>query len=106
MRIHDDVRKLVAFLGVRTTNRKGEVVPRFGGTGFFVSYPAPSHLPNLQFSYLVTARHVVDGLGGPFVIGVNDVSGTLELSDVDDAAWHYHWDDNVDKGLCTKIRWL
>lgn len=72
------------------------MVPLFGGTGFFISYPAPSHLPNLQFSYLVTARHVVDGLGGPFVIGVNDASGTLDLCDVDEAVWHYHWDDNVD----------
>jgi Trypsin-like peptidase domain len=96
MRLNDDCRRLVVFLGLRTTDKDGTIVPQFAGTGFFVSYPAPTYLPALRISYLVTARHVAEGLVGPFVIGVNNSSGALELCDVDEAVWQYHWDTSID----------
>src|SRR5437016_5630571 len=98
MRLHDDARKLVAFLGERITDSSGASVPRFGGTGFFVSYPAPDCL-DLRFPYLVTAAHVADRLAGPFVVGANEASGKFDLCDVDRAAWYRHPDPNVDVSL-------
>jgi hypothetical protein len=95
VRLHDDVRKLIVFLGFRTMGQSGESVPRFGGTGFFVSYPGPGQ-PNLRIPYLITARHVAEELVGPFVIGVNDSLGDLRLCDIDEAVWHYHPDQDVD----------
>jgi hypothetical protein len=109
MRLHDDVRKLVVFLGARTTDIDGVIVPLFAGTGFFVSYPAPSHLPSLRFSYLVTARHVAEALVGPFVIGINNSSGELEICDIDQAMWQYHWDHSIDVAVVeinvTEVDW-
>jgi hypothetical protein len=92
VRLHDDVRKIVAFLGARTTDATGASVPVFGGTGFFIYYPAAPDRPNVQFPYLVTAGHVAEALAGPFVVGINNAEGSLELLDVDEARWVYHLD--------------
>jgi hypothetical protein len=96
VRISDDVRKTVVFLGFRISGKDGESESRFGGTGFFVTYPgAPDH-PTLRISYLVTARHVAEELVGPFVVGLNNSLGDLQLCDVDAAVWSYHPDPEVD----------
>jgi hypothetical protein len=96
MRIGDDVRKLVAFLGFRAADDAGTLVPRYGGTGFLVAHPVTPDLPGIRITYLVTARHVAEALSSPFVIGINNVNGKLHLIDVDHADWIYHDDPSVD----------
>jgi hypothetical protein len=100
VRLHDDVRKIVVFLGWRTTGTDGQTIPKFGGTGFFVSVRC--EIPEVSFTYLVTCKHVaeaVEVLRTPFVIGFNDASGKMELKDIDDVRWYCHQDDNVDIAL-------
>jgi S1-C subfamily serine protease len=95
MRLHDDIRKVVVFLGLPAVG--DDAVPRFGGTGFFVSHPAPKQPDRFSFTYLVTARHVAESLGGHFVIGVNDTTTKkTDLVPVDCPTWSVHPDDNVD----------
>jgi hypothetical protein len=96
VRLHDDVRLLVAFLGFRTTNTAGVSVPKYGGTGFFVTYPISPDLPRLRLYYLITARHVAESLAGPFIIGITDATGASHIIDIDQANWSYHPDPNVD----------
>ena len=96
MRLHEDVRLLVVFLGFRTTDAAGVSVPKYGGTGFFVTHPVAPEMPRLRISYLITARHVAEALAGPFIIGINDATGVSHIIDIDQANWSYHPDPNVD----------
>lgn len=58
VRLQDDVRKIIVFLGFRTNDEKGSSTIAYGGTGFFVTY----HISNMRslFCYLVTCRHVAE----------------------------------------------
>jgi hypothetical protein len=96
MRLSEDARKLVAFLGFRTMGAGGVSVLKFGGTGFLVTHPVTPDLDRLRITYLVTARHVAETFAGPFVIGVNDALGHPHLIDIDEARWVYHEDPLVD----------
>jgi hypothetical protein len=84
MRVPDEMRKCVVFLGK-------EVGPEivYGGTAFFVS--VPSKEAPLSFLYLVTAKHCADALEGiEFWVRVNDKSGgVLELK-ADGIRWYRH----------------
>jgi Trypsin-like peptidase domain len=89
VRLQDDARKTVVFFGLKTKDKTGKIATVFGGTGFWIEHDG--------WSYLVTARHVAEGLGGPFVIGHNDEKGMrAEHDEMAAANWFYHPDPNVD----------
>lgn len=92
MRISDDLRKCVVYLGYRANGGSNQI--RAIGTGFFIHTGEPGG------SYLVTARHVVEGpdsLGSdPFEIRFNEKNGGGKLHLVDFARWVLHPDPNVD----------
>ena len=82
----------MVFFGLRTKDGAGNSVLRFGGTGFFVAFPAAPDPSSARFPYLVTAGHVAKALSGPFVIGINNTDGSLDPFDVDEGRWVYHPD--------------
>jgi hypothetical protein len=55
MRIPDDWMECVCFLCTRQSNGQYH----YGGTAFFISVPA-EHNPNLEFHYIVTAKHCIE----------------------------------------------
>ena len=65
MRLPDEVRKCVVFLGRREIAASGvtKFVPE--GTGFLLSYPSPS-FENFEMTFLVTAKHVAKELEPDF----------------------------------------
>lgn len=66
-----DVHKCVVFVGVPTTDKHGKLGMSFRGTAFLVAKPSET-ISGRHHSYLVTAKHVVDGLQGkPFTIRIN-----------------------------------
>ena len=89
VRLADDVRRSVAFLGCQSLAEPDRLDPVFG-TGFFVGWEG--------CCYLVTAGHVVDALKtnrddletGPFGIRLNDSSGNGRVEHQDSARFHYH----------------
>jgi hypothetical protein len=101
MRIPDEIRDCVVFLGKRVMRVGGVQEDIWGGTGFFVVVPSEM-LPNQRvYTYLVTAKHVVDALEkeyGDTVLRVNTKdggSGTAIISSNDH--WYFHPEpDRVD----------
>src|SRR5690348_9125650 len=69
MMIPDDVRKCVAFLGVR----KADGSRLFAGTGFLAARKADE---KYWFHYLITAKHVIEGIKSK---GYANVSVRLNL---------------------------
>jgi len=88
MRIPDEMLNGVVFVGVKAKMGNREVLaPK--GTAFFVGYPIGGGIRG-HYLYLVTARHVVEKLGGgDFFIRANTISGPHE--DV----WARHGDPSV-----------
>jgi len=90
MRVPESIRKSVAFLGYR--NAAGEF--NFAGTGFFLGRGVDDL--NISFRYLVTARHVIDGIrdkGLDLVyVRLNRADGTSEWFSTNAAKWHGHGD--------------
>ena len=85
MRITDDVRNTVVFLGYR----EGVDGITCVGTGFLVAYEGAG--------YLVTARHVSFQLGSdPFLVRLNRRDGGSENVHCDDFGWVSHPDPTVD----------
>ena len=62
MRVPDEVRKCVAYVGLPVVNAAGQRAMRPGGTAFFVSIP--SAVAGRNFIYLVTAKHVAAAVQG------------------------------------------
>jgi hypothetical protein len=90
MRVPDEVRQCVAFIGVDST--------KFGGTGFFVNIPSLS-IPNAFYSYFVTAKHVADNtIDRDFVVRMNKIDGPAVpvLSQKGTTRWWLHPTDNTD----------
>ncbi len=86
MRLSDDARKCVAYLGFY----EGSVFQPLG-TGFFLTYGNPST------TYLVTAAHVAKDLSTDhFVIRLNDSSGDGGEEEINDCEWQTHQDETVD----------
>ena len=87
VRIRDDIRKSVVFVGFRDETLKGGFSA--AGTGFFIAYDNVGHF--------VTCAHVAEVLGDTgFVFRLNLVGGDSEVSDVDSFEWHFHPDKRVD----------
>ena len=90
VRISDDIRKCVAFLGVEDDTPDGAGI-RCLGTGFFMAYD--------QCRYLVTVKHVALGIAdAPFRIRLNRKDGTSDNIEVEvgDIRWFSHPDSDVD----------
>jgi hypothetical protein len=85
MRVPDDVRKCVVFLG-----KEVGVEKVYGGTAFVVGIS--SKTTPLHFMYLVTAKHCADALDGiDFWVRFNSKSGgVLELKTNSNARWFRH----------------
>ena len=86
MQVPNEIRKCVAFIGARDP-ASGAV--EFGGTCFFVA--KPSGLPNLVFTYAVTALHVleqINTLGHSVGIRLNTKDGRFLLVEIN--TWLKH----------------
>lgn len=64
---------------------------RFGGTGFFVAYPFPLHIPGAgypAFLYAVTNWHVAvrDGMS---VMRINKINGGVDILEFDPSEWEF-----------------
>jgi hypothetical protein len=95
VRLSDDVRKCVVFLGWQQPGpiETAPIDPR--GTGFFIS--GGTAFPGHQF--LATDRHVAEGLEPPFVIRINKKGGGAGLVHIErreDIEWCVHPDRTVD----------
>jgi hypothetical protein len=90
MQIPDEIRKCTVFLKLRD-NKVGE---RFVGTAFFVAMQGE----NMAFTYLVTAKHVIDGIekesiDGKVLIRMNDKQGNARQIESDICDWVGHSED-------------
>jgi hypothetical protein len=76
MRVPDEVRECVVFLGVATPGEDGEREYKCAGTGFLTAVDCEAR-PGRPFLYVVTAKHVADRLvERNFVIRLNRQDGT------------------------------
>ncbi len=91
LRLADDARKCVAYLGYNASDDELDIEPV--GTGFLVS--------SFGRTFLVTARHVAEEFKtDPFVIRLNDKNGVGKNDPVDNVKWHYYpGDENMDVAL-------
>lgn len=80
MRINNEIRKCVCFVGFRMADDSY----RFAGTAFWLGKEKPGD-PDVQLSYLVTARHVIDGIKA---YGLTEVWLRLNHSD-GTSKWFY-----------------
>lgn len=97
MRVSDTVRKSTLFIGIR--DQVGEIT--YGGTAFLVTIPGEH---KGSFSYLVTAKHVLDQIkkqsaDGSFVVRANLVNDESVLFDADIGHWFSHNDKDVDVAI-------
>jgi hypothetical protein len=91
VRIADDLRKCVVFIGTGDAPEHGGF--RAIGTAFLLRYDS--------YGYLVTVRHTADFFDDdPFLLRFNRMDGTADTVSVDVLAdgvsWHIHPDDDVD----------
>ena len=102
MRVPDEVRQCVVFIGLPARIRKGQVGIRFRGTAFFVGVPSES-IPWLDYVYLVTAKHVAKRLEGKgFLVRINTKDGRSAVLTGEGTRWWYHpADESVDVALIT-----
>jgi hypothetical protein len=88
LRIEDDVRQTVVFIGY-PTDAPGKGGIDCIGTAFLLRHQG--------FPYLITARHVAEHVGGdPFLLRVNRLGGGADNLFIDNATWHYDPDPTVD----------
>jgi hypothetical protein len=93
VRINDDLRKSVAFIGFRT-----EETFTAKATGFLLLHEGSQ---NDEHPFFVTAKHVaINLLDTPFTIrfnSSNEGSAFLDIDPIHDGFhWHFHPDDSVD----------
>jgi hypothetical protein len=90
MRVPDEIRQCVVFVGLPVPRPNGQVALSFCGTAFFVAIPSVI-IPNDSYIYLVTAKHVAVALEGkPFLVRVNTKDGKSGLIKGEGAKWWYH----------------
>ena len=90
VRISDDVRRCVAFLGVEDDTPDGAGI-RCLGTCFFVAYD--------KCRYFVTVKHVAISIAdAPFILRLNKTDGTSTNLHIDEGEinWFSHTDPDVD----------
>jgi len=96
MRIPDEVRKCVVYLGIESGPGTPPQNIKYGGTGFFVGVPAKK-VHEASFMFLVTAKHVADALGsGAFWVRANLKNGkSMNLRCVENQKWFLHPTDKA-----------
>jgi len=84
MRVPDEIRKTVLFVGLPEIPD-----PEYRGTAFIVTVPGTQ---DNHYAFMVTARHIAEKLeGNDFYIRANKkVGGTVELLGRADDRWWYH----------------
>jgi hypothetical protein len=88
VRLGDDARKCIAFLGWPDPAKPGEIDPE--GTGFLLTVGGKYGV------YLVTASHVALKLGkGPFGIRLNDKQGNGRVHHIERCRWFSHPTDTT-----------
>ncbi|MFC2023021.1 hypothetical protein ACFLTL_02570, partial [Chloroflexota bacterium] len=95
MLVPDEVRKCVVFICY-----KGDTGVKLGGTAFFVGVPGEN--PDIIYPYLVTARHVIEGvkkksIDGTVGIRINRKNQSVQVVNTNLNDWRFHpTDDTVD----------
>jgi hypothetical protein len=88
VRVQEDLRKTVVFLGHETSDPAKGGIDCFG-TGFLLYYEG--------VPYLITCRHVAEDIGNdPFLIRLNTYRGDSRNHLLDLVSWYYHPDPSVD----------
>jgi hypothetical protein len=83
--VADHVKDCACFLGA--LDRHGQFIPH--GTGFFVGMAAF----NFGIFYIVTAKHVIDQIGGDVVVArINTKDGGCTFEAFPKGKWHFHPD--------------
>jgi hypothetical protein len=102
MRIPEEVRRMVAFIGVPERSPNGLETLKFRGTAFFVRLPPETEGVTGGWYHMVTAKHVAEAVQGQdFVIRVNTKDGGSALISARDTHWYFHPDDPcVDVAVC------
>jgi hypothetical protein len=97
MRVPDEVRQCVVFIGVRAVMPSGHPGLSFQGTAFFVGIPSEKRAGQ-DFLYLVTAKHVADRLRGrELIVRANTRDGrSATIPSNGPVQWWYHPDGSVD----------
>ena len=101
MRVPDEVRQCVLYLGLPAHTPDGTERMRPIGTAFFVNVPSEA-LQDWSYTYVVTAKHVAEALQGQlFLIRLNTKGGgSIFLRCLPDIRWWSHpRDDSVDVAL-------
>jgi hypothetical protein len=100
MRVPDEIRQCVVFIGLPISQPDGRLALSFKGTAFFVSIPSVV-IPNTNYMCLVTAKHVANALEGKqFLVRVNTKNGKSELISGEGVKWWYHpIDPSVDVAI-------
>jgi hypothetical protein len=96
MRVPDEVRECVAFIGVISQGADGAERVTYGGTAFLMSVPDTSRV-DYSYTYLVTARHVAEAVHlAPWCIRLNTVYGAERINMTGGERWWFHPDTRVD----------
>jgi hypothetical protein len=95
MRVPDEVRQCVVFIGPQPRPMGDRLFLSFIGTAFFISVPSET-IKGRYYTYLVTAKHVARKLEGkPFFLRVNKRDGGSDAIQVGDLQWWYHPNDEL-----------
>ena len=100
MRVPDEIRQCVVFVGLPTSSPNGRQGIVFQGTGFFITIPF-ANIQHRNYVYLVTAKHVATKLEGKtFLVRINTKDGSSALVTGEGVRWWYHpTDESVDVAL-------
>jgi hypothetical protein len=98
MRVPDEIKKCVVFLGHLTMLRDNFASLEPRGTGFIIAQPSEfGDGDKASFLYLVTAKHVIDGLAGELSgARINRRDGTAEMVHLGNKWWFHPSDPDVD----------
>jgi hypothetical protein len=95
MRVPDEVRQCVVYLGLPATGRDGRESMRPKGSAFFVSLPSET-VDDRSHVYLVTAKHVATALQGrQFLARVNTKQGGSVFVHGEGVRWWFHPTDEL-----------
>lgn len=91
MRVPDQVRDCVVFLGIQVTRMGGRTEFVWAGSAFFVAIPSESEPETCLYTYLVTAKHVIDEIGDREIfVRINQRQGGAVIASLRGARWHFH----------------